>query len=389
MSRRASRSPLHDVAIVGAYNTRQAKQIDASEIDVLLDAVHGALASAGLALNAVDGVNVTSSTQRFHSRQAVMLFGARPCWTGSDIGIPAVIEAALAISAGLCQTVVIATAQVAEHRDRQKTAPWTRPGNEFVECWGLFTPAEFALMARRHMHLYGTTENHFAEVAATIRNHGAQHPEACHYGKFVTPADVLISRMVADPFHLLDCAMTSEGGAALVLTSQERARDLDVKPIYLLGGGTDKQGMAYVAPPVWDHYGQVGKRAAQQAFAQAGLTPDDVDVLELYDPFSFEIIRQLEVFGFCGIGEGGDFVMEGHLRMDGKFPAVTNGGLMSFSHAGLAQLIQKPISAVQQLRGEYPRELTVKDARVALTSNGGSGALFTDVLLLGTERAAL
>lgn len=80
--------------------------------------------------------------------------------------------------------------------------------------------------------------------------------------------------------------------------------------------------------------------------------------------------------------------MEGHLRMDGKFPAVTNGGLMSFSHAGLAQLIQKPISAVQQLRGEYPQELTVKDAKVALTSNGGSGALFTDVLLLGTQRAA-
>lgn len=380
------RTPLHDVAIVGAYNTRQAKRLEMSEVDVLLDAVHGALASAGMTLADVDGFNVTSSAQRFHSRQAVMLFGAQPCWTGADIGIPAVIEAALAISAGLCQTVVIATAQVAEHRDRKQTAPWTRPGNEFVECWGLFTPAEFALMARRHMYLYGTTERQFAEVAATIRNNGARHPQACHYGKFVTPDDVLNSRLVAEPFRLLDCAMTSEGGAALVLTSAARARDLDVQPIYLLGGGTDKQGMAYVTPPVWDHYGQVGRRAAQQAFAQAGLTPDDVDVLEIYDPFSFEIIRQLEVFGFCRPGEGGDFVMEGHLRMDGKFPAVTNGGLMSFSHAGLAQLIQKPISAVQQLRGEYPPELTVPGARVALTSNGGSGALFTDVLLLGTER---
>jgi len=385
---RASRSPLHDVVIVGAYNTRQAKQLDLDEIDVLLDAVHGALASAGLTLADVDGFNVTSSTQRLHSRQAVMLFGAQPSWTGSDIGIPAVIEAALAISAGLCQTAVIATAQVAAHRDNAKTAPWTRPGNEFVACWGLFTPAEFALMARRHMHLYGTTEQQFAEVAATIRNNGARHPQACHYGKFVTAEDVLHSRMVADPFHLLDCAMTSEGGAGLVLTSVERAQDLDVQPIYLLGGGTDKQGMAYVTAPVWDKFGQVGRRAAQQAFAQAGLTPSDVDVLELYDPFSFEVIRQLEVFGFCGPGEGGDFVMDGQLRMDGKFPAVTNGGLLSFSHAGLAQLLQKPISAVQQLRGEYPPELTVKDARVALTSNGGSGALFTDVLLLGTQRAA-
>jgi acetyl-CoA acetyltransferase len=381
-----TRSPLHDVAVVGAYNTEQAKRLEANEIEVLLDAVQGGLRSAGLTIADVDGFNVTSSTQRFHARQSIMLFGGRPCWTGSDIGIPAVIEAALAISAGLCQTAIIATAQVSAHREHKKTAPWTRPTNEFVECWGLFTPAEFALMARRHMHLYGTSEEQFAEVASTIRNNGARHPQACHHGKFVTPEDVLSSRMIADPFHLLDCAITSEGGAAIVLTSAERAQDLDVKPIYLLGGATDKQGMAYVAAPVWDKYGQVGKRAARQAFGQAGLKPEDVDVLEIYDPFSFEIIRQLEIFGFCDTGEGGDFVMEGHLRMDGKFPAVTNGGLMSFSHAGLAQLIQKPISAVQQLRGEYPPELTVKDARVALTSNGGSGALFTDVLLLGTER---
>ncbi len=381
-----TRTPLHDVAVVGAYNTPQAKKLDTTEIDCVIDAVNGALASAGLAIEDVDGFNVTSTMQRYTAREAVMLFGARPSWTGHDIGIPGVIEAALAISAGLCEVAVIATAQVYAHRERKNTAPWTRPSNEFVECWGLFTPAEFALMARRHMHLYGTTSEQFAEVAATVRNNGARHPEACHYGKFVTPDDVLNSRMIADPFHLLDCAMTSEGGAGLVLTSAERAKDLDVTPIYLLGGGTDKQGMAYVTPPVWDKYGQVGKRAAKQTFDQAGLTPEDVDVLEIYDPFSFEIIRQLEVFGFCGEGEGGDFVMDGHLRMDGRFPAVTNGGVMSFSHAGLAQLLQKPISAVQQLRGEYPDELTVKGAKTALTSNGGSGALFTDVLLLGTER---
>lgn len=381
-------SPLQNVAVVGAYNTEQAKTLNRPEIDVLLDAVHGAIASAGMRAADIDGFNVTGSTSRVHARQAVMLFGGRPCWTGADIGIPALIEAALAIDAGLCESVVIATAQVAAHRERQKTAPWTRPSNEFVECWGLFTPAEFALMARRHMHLYGTREEHFAEIAATIRNHGARHPQACHYGRFVTREDVLASRMIAEPFHLLDCAMTSEGGAGLVLTSAERAADLDVTPVYLLGGGTDRQGMAYVTAPVWDSYGQVGARAARCAFEQAALTPSDIDVLELYDPFSFEIIRQLEVFGFCGPGEGGDFVMDGHLAMDGRYPTVTNGGLMSFSHAGLAQLIQKPISAVQQLRGEYPEALTVPGAKVALTSNGGSGALFTDVLLLGTERTA-
>lgn len=372
---------------MGAYNTRQARRIDVSETELLIDAMRGALASAGMTFADVDGVNVTSSVRRWNPREVVMWLGGRPCWTGSEIGIPAVIEGALAIAAGLCETVLIATAQAAAHTDRSHTAPWTRPSNEFVECWGLFTPAEFALIARRHMHLYGTRPEALAEVAATIRNHGARHPQAVYFGRQVAPADVLESRMVADPFHLLDCAITSEGGAGLVLTSAERAADLPVQPIYLLGGGIERQGMAYVTAPVYDRTFQVGGRAAQRAFQQAGLTPADVDVLELYDPFSFEVIRQLEVFGFCDVGEGGDFVMDGRIAVGGSHPVATNGGLLSFSHAGLAQLIQKPISAVQQLRGVYPPELTVHGAEVAITSNGGAGAFFSDVLLLGTEPA--
>jgi acetyl-CoA acetyltransferase len=382
-----ARTPLHDVAIVGAYDTRQAKVLDVPEMDVLLDAMRGAVASAGLTFADVDGLNVTSTVRRYNAREAAMLLGGRPFWTGADIGIPAVVEAALAIGAGLCEVALVATAQASAYTDRAKTAPWTRPSNEFVECWGLYTAAEFALMARRHMHLYGTTPEQMAEVAAAIRSHGAANPEAVHYGREVTPEDVLASRMVAEPFHLLDCAINSEGGAGLVLTTAERARDLDVKPIFLLGAGADRQGMAYVGPPVWEKYGWVGRRAAQKSFAQCGLAPADVDVAELYDPFSFEIIRQLEAFGFCKEGEGGAFVEDGRIRVGGELPVATNGGLLSFSHAGLAQLIQKPIAAVKQLRGELPQELTVPDAKVALCTNGGSGALFCEVLLLGTEQA--
>jgi acetyl-CoA acetyltransferase len=381
-----SRSAFHDVAIVGAYNTVQAKKVDQPEMALLLDAMRGATASAGLDLRDVDGLNVTSTVGRYNSREAVALLGGRPCWTGVDIGIPGVIEAAFAISAGLAEVVLIATAQARQYTDRVKTAPWTRPSNEFVECWGLYTAAEFALIARRHMHLYGTKVEALAEVASAIRSNGARNPAALHYGREVTPADVLNSRMVADPFHLLDCAVTCEGGAGLVMTSVARARDLDCEPIYVLGGGIERQGMAYTSPPVWDRYGLSGRMSAQKAFEQAGLTPDDVDVAEFYDPFSFEIIRQLEAFGFCGEGEGGDFVMDGKIRIDGELPIVTNGGLMSYSHAGLAQLIQKPIAAVQQLRGELPDELTVPGAKVALASNGGAGALFCDVLLVGKEQ---
>jgi acetyl-CoA acetyltransferase len=382
-----SRNPLHDVVVVGTHNTRQARRLDdVHELDLVLEAIRGALAGAGLTRDDVDGLNVSTSMWRLNPREAVQFFGGRPMWTGMGFGIDAVLHAAGAIASGQCHTVVIADAQAGQYTDRAATSPWTRPSNEFVACWGLYTAAEFALIARRHMHLYGTRPEALATVAATIRNHGAQHPQAVMYGRHVTPEEVLASRMVADPFHLLDCALNAEGGAALVLTTAERARDLDAIPIHLLGGGLDRQGMSYVTAPVWDRYGSCGRRAARQAFEQCGLSPADVDVCEFYDPFSFEPIRQFEAYGFCKEGEGGEFVMGGRIELDGETPLVTNGGLLSFSHAHTAQLLQKVIGSVEQLQGRCPDALRVPDARVAMTSNGGAGALFTDVLLLGTER---
>jgi acetyl-CoA acetyltransferase len=381
-------NPLHGVALVGAYNTKQARTLGVPETELLLDAMRGAVRSAGLTLGDVDGIHCTSSMRAWRPRETAMWLGGRPVWTGSgDVGIPALLEAALAIASGQCSIALLATAQAGEYTNRVETAPWTRPSHEFTECFGLFTAAEFALVARRHMHLYGTRPQDLAEVAATIRNHGAQNPEAVMYGRRVTPADVLASRPIAEPFRLLDCALTNEGGAGLVLASAERARDLPVTPIWLLGGALDRCGMSYVTPPVWDRYGDVGARAAKLAFGQCGLAPRDVNVAELYDPFSFEVIRQLEAFGFCARGEGGAFVRDGRIAVGGALPVATNGGLLSFSHAGLAQLLQKPIAAAQQLRGELPEALTVPGARIALASNGGAGALFCDVLLLGTERA--
>ena len=381
------RNSYNGVAIVGVYNTKQARSLEGTtEGALVLDAIRGTLASAGVEAEAVDGLNVSTWVSHLHARHVAQWFGGRPVWTGTSYpGIEAVLEAAAAISTGQCHTALIVAAQCGEYSDRASTVSWTRPDSEFVECWGLYTAAEFALIAQRHMHLYGTKREALSEVAAAIRMNGARNPEAVHYGREVTPADVEASRMVADPFHLLDCCINSEGGAGILLTTEERARDLDVTPIYVLGGALDRQGMSYVSPPVWDRYGLVGRRAAQQSFELSGLTPADVDVAELYDPFSFELIRQFEAFGFCGEGEGGDFVMDGRLRIDGALPTATNGGLLSFSHAGVVQMLQKPINAAMQLRGDLPDCLTVPDARVAMASNGGAGALFCDVMLVGKE----
>jgi len=381
------RNPLHDVAIVGVYNTPQAKQLSGwNEPALLVDAMRGALANAGLAPKDVDGINAHSWVWRMSAREGAHLLGKRPCWTGNEPGVGGVLEAAAAIATGQCHTALIATVQCGEYTDHASTVSWTRPTNEFVECWGLYTAAEFALIAQRHMHLYGTPQEALAEVAAAIRSNGARNPKAVMFGKEVSRETVLRSRMVASPFHLLDCCINSEGGAALVMTTAERARDLDVTPVYVLGGSVDRQGMSYVTAPVWDSYGLVGKRAAEICYAQSGLGPRDVDVLELYDPFSFEVIRQLEAFGFCKPGEAADYVLDGNVRIDGATPVATNGGLMSFSHAGLAQLLQKPIAAVEQLRGDVPKDLKVPEARVAMASNGGAGALFCDVMMLGLER---
>jgi acetyl-CoA acetyltransferase len=384
--------PYRDVAIVGVHNTRQARRLpgyDSSSI--ALDGVRGALADAGIAAAEVDGV-VGEFAQEW-----VLELGLGPCSRRSSrFGIPMLLDAAAMVASGECEVVVVGAGGAGTYTDRDATAPWTRPANELVVGYGLFTAAEFALMARRHMLRYGTTPDQMAAVAATIRNNGHVNPEAVYFGRGpFTPADVLASRPIADPFRLLDCAMTSEGGCGIVLTTAERAAGAAGDPAWILGAAGDAYGPTYAVPPVWDLRGRgtddtragwVGRRAARRAFAMAGLSPDDVDVCELYDPFSFEIIRQLEAFGFCGEGEGGAFVDAGHIAPDGRLPVTTDGGTMSFSHAGInAQMLQRVIRGVQQVRGTCPTR-QVPGAEVALCTNGGSGALFSDVMLIGSGR---
>ena len=384
--------PFHDVAIVGIHNTRQARVLEGhDDRTITMEAALGAIADAGLEPRDIDGVIGPYGSD--------FLYQARvgPAWRSmSPLGIPALLDGVMAIASGMATTVLFATGGAGSYTQRASTAPWTRPTNEFVACYGMYTAAEFALMARRHMHTYATTAEQMAHAAAVVRNNGHAHPDAVYGGRGpFTAADVLASRMVADPFHLLECAMTSEGGAALVLTRADRADDLPQRPVYVLGGGTDYYGPAYQHPPVWDlggHQradlvaGNVGRRAAEEAFAAAGLGPGEVDVCEFYDPFSFEIIRQFEAYGFCGPGEGGDYVTSGAIEPGGATPVTTDGGTMSFSHGGAAvQLLQRVLRGVEQLRGDCA-SMQVEGAEVAMCTGGGSGALFTDVVLPGKER---
>lgn len=383
--------PFSDVAIVAGYNTRQARVLeDHTSLSIAVEAARGVLAAAGVDRASVDGVLGANSGELIYE------LGLGPVWQSrSSSGVSAVLDAAGAITAGLCSTVLVAAGGAGAYQERASTAPWTRPSNEFVVSVGMYTAVEFALIARRHMEVYGTRPEHMARVAATIRNNGHVNPEAVYYGRGpFTDQDILQSRMVADPFRLLDCSMTSEGGTALLLTTAQRTKDAPLPPVYLIGGGVDHLGPSYQHPPSWDlragddgiPNGYVGRRAARQSFAMAGLGPGDVDVCELYDPFSFEIIRQLEAFGFCPDGQGGDYVIDGHIAPGGRHPVTTDGGLLSFSHGGgSVQMVQRVVRATHQLQGTC-FSMQVEGAEVALCSNGGAGALFTDVLLLGRDR---
>jgi acetyl-CoA acetyltransferase len=383
--------PFADVVIAGGFNTRQAKVLEGhTSLSIAVEAALGVLEETGIAVDEVDAVYGQLAAQLIYT------LGIGPVWdshTGG--GIPAVLSAAQAIAAGACSVALVADGGAAVYSDHRATAPWTRPSNEFVLTVGMYTALEFALIARRHMEQYGTKPEHLATVAATIRNNGHVNPDAVYFGRGpYTPDDVLESRMVADPFHLLDCAMTSEGGCALVLTRADRVADLPRPPVFVLGGGADHFGPAYHNPPSWDLRssasdevcnGLIGRRAARRSFAAAGLGPSDVDCCELYDPFSFEIIRQLEAFELCGAGEGADLVTEGGIALDGRYPTTTDGGTMSFSHGGAAvQMLQRVIRGVHQLQRTC-RSGQV-DAEVVLCSNGGAGAMFNDVLLLGKVR---
>jgi acetyl-CoA acetyltransferase len=381
-----SGSSLSGVAVAGAFNTRQARRLpDADPLSVCIDAAQGVLGEVGLDIGAVDRVIGGLAPELLYEFGLAPIPGSR---TGGSVA--AVAEAAACVASGISECVLIVEGSAGQVHESGATASWTRPQNEFVGSLGLFTAAEFALNARRYMHLYDATPEDFAFIAATIRNNGSCNPDAGYFGRGpFSPGDILASRRIADPFCLLDCAMTSEGASALVVTSAARAADLALPPVQILGFGGERLSEPYRHPPVWDDrdiigspvpVGYLGRGAARRAFGMAGIDRADVDVFELYDPFSFEIIRQFEAFEYCGEGEGSAFLKEAVVALGGRYPITTDGGTMSFSHPGNAQMLQRAVRAVHQLQRRCVSS-QVPNADIALCSNGGSGARFMDVMI--------
>jgi acetyl-CoA acetyltransferase len=381
------------VAIVGVADTEVGVVPQYSATQLYVRAARLALEDAGITKNEVDGLITCASWAEPYLYHAEMIAEYMQIFPRYCMGAPAgggttlaiMHHAASAIVTGMCNTVLVtmADSQVSGlSRDKAIEMMSTAGHPQFERPYGPPIPAFYALLARAHEHAYGTTAEQRAAVAVACRKHASTNP-AAQMRRPITIADVLASRMIADPLHLLDCSLVSDGGAAFIMTSAERAPDFKHKPVYLLGVG---EGHSH------EHVTQAlslttsaAKEAGERAYAMAGLRPSDVDVAELYDCFTPVVIIELEDLGFCPKGEGGRFVEGGRIELGGELPINTHGGLLSHCHPGHPGSMFSLTEAVRQLRGECGAR-QVKDAKIALV-HGQGGIMSTHcTAIFGSER---
>jgi acetyl-CoA C-acetyltransferase len=254
------------------------------------------------------------------------------------------------------------------------------PRGQFILPYGHLSPiGYYAMVAQLHMHRYGTTPRDLAEVAVAARRWAQLNPKA--YRREPTSIDeVMASPLVAEPLRQRDCCLVTDGGGAMVVVSAERARDLRQKPVYVLGAA-ETHAHHYTPFNTEDWLDTGVAPTAEAAFAMAGVTREDIDVVQIYDHFTIGVIQSLEELGFCQRGEGGAFVADGALAPGGRLPVNTSGGGLSYGHPGMFGMFVA-IEAVRQLRGECG-ERQVQDARLALCHAPGLVFSCNTTMILG------
>lgn len=342
-----------------------------SPVDLMAQASIRALDDAGLTLADVDALFVASAQARFGPMVLAEYLGISPRWfDGTQIGgssfMSHVAHAMLAIESGRCQVALIAYGSTQRSVSRSQASP-PDPNPYEAPFRPMLPAAAYALAASRHMHEFGTTREHLAEVAVAARQWALLNPAAWEKEP-LTVQQVLSSQMVCEPLTVRDCCLVLDGGGAMVLTSRARASSLREPPVHVLGVG-QALGHAWISN-MPDLTTTVATRSGAEAFAMAGIQPADVDVLSLYDAFTITPILFLEDLGFCPKGEGGRFVAGGHIAPRGQLPVNTNGGGLSYCHPGMYGLLGM-VEAVRQVRGECGAR-QVPDCHIALAhGNGG------------------
>jgi acetyl-CoA acetyltransferase len=374
------------VIIAGAAETDAVGKLpDHSTLQLHIEGAVNALADAGLTTRDVDGiatVNAPGPVQVAHA------LGITPRWMdGTGVGgtsfLLHVRHAAAAIRAGYATTVLITHGE--SGRSRVGAAPWPRGGSsipgQFEAPYGTTGPTStFTIPALRYMKEYGLTHEQLAYVAVAQRKWAALNPRAM-FRDPITVEDVLASRLVAYPFHLLECCLVTDGGGALIVTAADRAGEFPKPAVHVLGTG-EAMETPMISQMVDFTESQAFKQAGQQAFAESDITTADVRHMMIYDAFAHVPIYGLEALGFVAKGEAGAFIADGNTEPGGRLPLNTNGGGLSYTHTGMYGMfaIQE---GVRQVRGEAAAQVPDADISVIL-GNGGMFAT-SGVLILGRE----
>src|ERR1700742_3992281 len=374
------------VIIAGAAETDAIGRLpNTSTLGLHIEAARNAVADAGLTMKDIDGIATVSSPGPVQVAHAL---GIYPDWVdGTGIGgtsfLLHVRHAVAAIRAGYAKTILITHGESGRSRvgaPPYRTSPALPPG-QFEAPYGTFGPTTtFTIPALRYMKDYGLTHEQLAYVAVAQRQWAAKNPRAA-FRDPITVEDVLASRIVAYPFHLLECCLVTDGGGALVVTSADRTADFPKPPVHIVGTGECSE-TPMISQMADFTESQAFRRAGQDAFAEAGIGPSDVDHLMIYDAFAHVPIYGLEALGFVKKGEAGAFITDGNTEPGGSLPLNTNGGGLSYTHTGMYGMfaIQE---GVRQIRGEAAAQIGDPNISVVL----GNGGMFATagVLVLGRQ----
>jgi len=367
--------------IAGAFEHPRREIPDLTIPQIHAEVATGALADAGLEFDDVDGFFTDSMVPGWSPISMAEYLGLdhlrhfEMTESGGSSYLMHVGHAAAAVAAGKCRVALITLAGTPRSdRGRMRGGGSMGPESQFEWLWGSTGPvSQYALVAQRHMYEFGTTSEQLAWVKVAASRHAKHNPDAFLRDE-VTVDDVIASRMISDPLHLLDCCVVTDGGGALIVVSSDAAAGLDRRTVPILGHGEAPKHM---------HDGRIDLTytgavwSGPRALEEAGVTVDDIDYVSIYDSFTITVVVTLEDLGFCEKGKGGAFVADGALESPhGRLPFNTDGGGLCSNHPGNRGGMTKIIEAVRQLRGEALAPVQVPDCELALV-HGTGGSLGT------------
>ncbi len=377
------------VAIVGVGEASFENTPGVSSLSLSVEAATNAIADSGIDRTEIDGLLTGYTLVESHFMYATVLaeyLGMHPRYhstlvLGGATPCEMVRHAAAAVSVGQCNYCLVVYGD-------NRGSGYARSGGlrvladvrdhpEFEYPYGLPAPGPEAMMARRYMHEYGVSREQLAAVAVAARENAGLNPKALKRDP-ITVEDVIGSKMIADPLRALDCCLVSNFGGAVIVTTAERARDLDTAPVFLLGSASAHSHKYVSQAESLTEFGLRG--AADAAYAEAGVTAEDIDVAGVYDGFTITVLLNLEELGFCDRGGAGAFVSDEGITRDGKLPVNTHGGMLSCAHGGILHLTE----VVNQLRGTCG-DRQVNGARLGLVHGDGASQSAHSVLVLGSE----